>query len=211
MRKYLLLLFLCLIILNGCSSHDGEILLEDDGYTGMDEVPDPERSVSTDMAEYIREDKTDEPQHICVYICGEIEKPGVYELLDGSRLYELINKAGGLSEKASESFLNQAEVLSDGQKVYVPSVLEVSKGTVTADGDTSGADKNRESGSSPVNINSAGVDELCSISGIGESRARDIVAYREANGAFSRVEDIMKVSGIKNGLFEKIKAQITVK
>lgn len=204
MKKLILLLSLCLLFTGGCSSSGEELIIEGGDYSPSE----TETALSENDADYAA---LEEPGRIFVYICGEIERPGVYELLEGSRLYELINKAGGLSERASGTFLNQAEVLSDGQKIYVPSYEEALKGAVAPDDSLTADVKALDKGSSQVNINTADVAALCSISGIGESRARDIVAYRETNGYFTSIEDIMKVSGIKNGLFEKIKTQITVK
>lgn len=141
-------------------------------------------------------------EHIYVYICGQVNKPGVYEMPVSSRLYELLQRAGGYTKGAAETYLNQADILTDGEKIYVPSVYELEE----SPGALSGAEGKTER----VNINTAKLDELQTISGIGESRARDIIAYRESNGRFGSIEDIMKVPGIKEGLFSKIKEQITV-
>lgn len=141
---------------------------------------------------------TDEsPAEICVYVCGAVNAPGVYTLPAGSRVYEAVRMAGGLSDEADERAVNQAEILTDGRQVTIPTKAEVLKGEEgAADG--------------PVNINTAGVSELMRLSGVGESRAKDIIAYRKEHGAFSVPEDIMKVPGIKEAVFEKIKDDITV-
>ena len=142
--------------------------------------------------------ETDEsPAEICVYVCGAVNAPGVYTLPAGSRVYEAVRMAGGLSDEADERAVNQAEILTDGRQVTIPTKAEVLKGEEgAADG--------------PVNINTAGVSELMRLSGVGESRAKDIIAYRKEHGAFSVPEDIMKVPGIKEAVFEKIKDDITV-
>lgn len=153
------------------------------------------------------------PEYIYVYICGEIEFPGVYELNKGSRLFELINKAGGLTAMASDTYLNQAVELSDGAKIYVPSKEEAAERVVLSPDASMSAEGGGAAGSAKallVNINTASESELQGISGIGASRAADIVKYREENGAFGSIEDIKNVSGIKDGLFSKIKDQITV-
>ena len=137
------------------------------------------------------------PAEICVYVCGAVNAPGVYTLPAGSRVYEAVRMAGGLSDEADERAVNQAEILTDGRQVTIPTKAEVLKGEEgAADG--------------PVNINTAGVSELMRLSGVGESRAKDIIAYRKEHGAFSVPEDIMKVPGIKEAVFEKIKDDITV-
>lgn len=141
---------------------------------------------------------TDEsPAEICVYVCGAVNAPGVYTLPAGSRVYEAVRMAGGLSDEADERAVNQAEVLTDGRQVTIPTKAEVLKEEEGAAG-------------GPVNINTAGVSELMRLSGVGESRAKDIIAYRKEHGAFSVPEDIMKVPGIKEAVFEKIKDDITV-
>ena len=142
--------------------------------------------------------ETDEsPAEICVYVCGAVSAQGVYTLPAGSRVYEAVRMAGGLSDEADERAVNQAEVLTDGRQVTIPTKAEVLKEEEGAAG-------------GPVNINTAGVSELMRLSGVGESRAKDIIAYRKEHGAFSVPEDIMKVPGIKEAVFEKIKDDITV-
>ena len=164
---------------------------------------------------------------IYVHICGAVENPGVYELDAGSRVYEVIEAADGFTEKACENYVNQAELLQDGQKISIPTVEEVEQAkaegsfqeTWTSGGADGQVEQNRSTqttadtgGSSGlVNINTATESELCSISGIGASRAAAIVEYRQENGNFASIEDIMKVSGIKEGTYEKIKDMITVK
>lgn len=180
-------------MLCGCGSNDEVMeLLE----ANCDEYPsDVEEAgaLSSSMQESDLKEQT-----IFVYICGEVERPGVYELPSGSRLYEVVNRAGGLTGAADENSLNQAAVVSDGQQIYVPK-----KGEESISGEA-------KTSSALININTADEAALCSITGIGASRAADIVAYRQANGPFGSIEDIMKVSGIKEGLFAKIKDQITV-
>lgn len=161
---------------------------------------------------------TEKQVPLCVYICGAVERPGVYEMPEGSRVYELVNKAGGLSGGAAADYINQAELLSDGGRVYIPTVGEIEDQSASAK--LSGIQISGGAGSSPdhmgassgkVNINTADAVSLQSINGIGASRAADIVAYREANGPFSEIEDIMKVPGIKDGLFARIRDSITVR
>lgn len=146
---------------------------------------------------------------IWVYVCGEVAAPGVYELREGDRITHAIEAAGGLTEAAGQVYLNQAAHLTDGQKIYVPSKEEeqsLSKElspSDTADGQTA-----KDTGK--VNLNTATKAELLSLNGIGESRAEAILAYREASGGFGKIEDLKKVDGIKDGIFQKIREQITV-
>ena len=140
---------------------------------------------------------------ICVYVCGAVAQEGVYELPDGSRLADALESAGGYAENAVHGYLNLAEPLVDGERIYFP-YLDEEESLDMASGDHS------ESGSGLVNINTAGADELKTLSGIGDSRAADIIAYREANGSFGSIEDLMNVSGIGESIFNKIKPYITV-
>ena len=144
-----------------------------------------------------------------VHVCGAVERPGVYELPQGSRIYQAIECAGGLSNEADPDYLNQADFVSDGEKVYVPTREEVAEmdsplqNVVTQSGETGVP-------SGLVNLNTASEEQLCTLPGIGSSKAKSIIAYREEHGSFDRIESVMNVAGIKDGLFQKIKAYITV-
>ena len=142
---------------------------------------------------------------IRVYVCGAVVNPGVVEISAGSRAEDALLAAGGFAEEAAREAVNLADWVSDGQKLYFPAEGEVFAA------DAGGASSGGEAASGLVNINTADAATLCTLPGVGESRAADIIAYREANGGFDSCEDIMKVSGIKNALYEKIRDKITVK
>ena len=137
---------------------------------------------------------------IKVHILGEVNSPGMIELKVGDRVYDAIEKAGGTTELADISKVNLAYILSDGEKIYIPSI-----------NDTNDVGMQEEFKSGKVNINTASKEELQSLSGIGESIAQEIVNYRNKNGKFSSIEDIKNVSGIGENKYEKIKDNITVK
>lgn len=141
-------------------------------------------------------ESTEDTEYIFVYMCGAVNREGVYELPDGSRIYQAIEVAGGFREDADTKAVNQAEVLEDEERIYVPVIGE----EVLVESEESGK----------ININKASKEELMTLPGVGESRAESIIKYREDVGAFQNIEDIMQVSGIKEGLFEKIKDLITV-
>lgn len=147
-----------------------------------------------------------------VHICGAVNSPGVYMVEADCRLFAVIEQAGGLTPEADESSLNLAHAVTDGQQIVVLTKEETAelaaKGRYCAGAPE--ADSGAGQGSGLVNINTASVAELTAISGIGESRAQAIIAYRERNGGFRTIEDIKKVDGIKEGLFSKIKDKITV-
>ena len=145
-----------------------------------------------------------------VYICGFVKKPGVYTLEAGSRLYEYLELAGGYAGEADTEYENLARILSDGEKVYFPSKEQVKDGGFVNNSNSNGYDNGGVVVKAKVNINTAGVDELTTLTGIGESRAQSIIAYRQANGRFEAIEDIMLVNGIKQSVYDKIKEQITV-
>ncbi|MBP5295006.1 MAG: ComEA family DNA-binding protein [Lachnospiraceae bacterium] len=142
------------------------------------------------------EEMTDLP--IYVYLTGAVHSPGIYELPKGARLFEAVRLAGGLTNEADLSMINEAAFLEDGQHIHVPAVGETL----------------RESFDDPksmtVNINTDGPDRLQLLPGIGEAKAAAIVRYRTQYGAFSSIEDIMNVSGIGKALFEQIKDRIRV-
>lgn len=154
---------------------------------------------------------------VCVvHICGAVNHPGVYTMDGGSRIYQAIEEAGGFCPDAAEDYLNQADLLIDGMKVYVPTTAEVEESGEAhewlsfAEKKESGEEGAEGKDSSFVNINTAGEDALCTLPGIGSSKAKSIIAYREKNGAYQKIEDIMNVEGIKDGVFLKIRDSITV-
>ena len=149
----------------------------------------------------------EEPSRICyVHICGEVVSPGVYELEEGSRVFQAVAEAGGFTENAAADTLNMAEQVKDGMKIQVPDQEEAKR---LLDQATS-ALENIPEGSHKVNLNTAGKEELMTLRGVGEAKADDIIRYRESHGGFQKIEDIMKISGIKEAAFQKIKDDITV-
>ncbi len=135
-------------------------------------------------------------ESIYVHVCGAVNSEGVYELPRGSRVFEAIEAAGGFREDAATTEVNQAELLEDEARIYVPTVQEIQQGTSSKNG--------------KININKATKEELMTLPGVGASRAESIVQYRKEQGAFKKIEDIMKIAGIKEALFEKIKELISV-
>jgi len=146
-----------------------------------------------------------EKSGVYVYICGEVTNPGVYELSEDSRIYEAVDAAGGFTENAARESVNLASKVSDGMQITIYNKEEaasLSAGGSSGQGGTSG--------SGLVNLNTATKEELMTLKGIGEAKAEDIIRYREKSGGFKKIEDIMKISGIKEAGFQKIKDNITV-
>lgn len=138
---------------------------------------------------------------IYVHICGAVQKPGVYEVPENYRLYELLEVAGGATDEGCADALNLADILQDGQRIVIPTASEAeTMQTMTEYAASDGL----------VNINTASMQELMTLPGIGEAKAADIIQYREEYGEFQTINDIMKISGIKDALFQKIKDRITV-
>lgn len=151
---------------------------------------------------------TDLPkQEICyVHICGAIENPGVYELPQGSRLYELILLAGGLTGDAAVNSVNQAIQVQDGQQI---TILTNEEASGNGEGQTNQLPE--QGNQNKININTASLALLTSLPGVGEGRAQEIIRFRTEEGAFKTIEDIKNVTGIKDGVFDKIKHLIIVK
>ncbi len=153
---------------------------------------------------------------IVVSVIGEVACPGVYILPEGARVFELVNMAGGVNDNADVMKLNMAAELSDGIQINIPAIAagseegdnKINSGGVLVE--TTGIVSN-DTGSQLVNINQATKAELMSLTGIGATRAQAIIAYREANGPFKSIEEVMNVTGIKEGTFNGFKDRICVR
>lgn len=179
---------------------------------------------STDRTE-LSDASSEEEKTLVVHICGAVSAPGVYELPAGSRIIDAVEAGGGFLPEAEEACCNLAEEIVDGCQIYIMTKsescadgqTEKKAGIQTSpDSDMQTTDRNARSNSAPalenglVNLNTADIAALMTLPGIGESRAKAIISYREQHGAFAQIEDIMKISGIKQAAFSKIKDKITV-
>lgn len=163
-----------------------------------------EEMESESETEKIDEEQESEKQMIYVYVCGQVEHPGVYTLLEGSRIYDVFELAGGFTEEADTDYWNQARLLKDGEMIYVPSKGEVTERPFEQEA----SEKTGES--DKININTATKEELMKIPGIGEAKALAILAYRQENGPFSSLEELKRVDGIKEAVFSKMKEYIEI-
>ena len=175
---------------SGCGSYNAELTWE------------IEESTVSEEADIDSTKTPEEADMIFVYVGGAVSDSGVYLLPQGSRLYEAIEAAGGMTEGADPYYLNQAKVLEDAEQIIVLTTQEVQERKQQI--------QHEEEEAGLVNINTADVAQLMQLNGIGQSRAEAIVAYREQCGRFTQIEDIQMVTGIKAGLYEKIKDKITV-
>lgn len=148
---------------------------------------------------------------IKVYVCGAVQRPDVYEISADSRIVDAVSAAGGFAIDAYPEAMNLAETVSDGSRIYVPTKEEVDALAVVYSDTGSGTGDTMSDSTGRVNINTATLEELTTLPGIGDTRARAIIDYREQNGAFGNIEDIMQVTGIKEKSFSKIKDSICVK
>lgn len=170
-------------------------------------------------------------KYITVDIKGEVKSPGVYKIEEGKRVVDAINASGGLTKKAVTKYINLSKVLKDEDVIIINNISELKKiedkknieeikinnksNISVKESDVITNDKSdivKESDSNKntiVNINTCTLEELLSINGIGESKAKSIIEYRENVGLFTSKEDIMKVSGIGESLYDKIKDYIT--
>ena len=141
-----------------------------------------------------------------LHITGAVKNPGLVRLRPDARVADAIEAAGGFADFADPESLNLASPVSDGMKLYVPRHGETAGIFLPATPDTPG-----ENGSNiKININTAGIAELISLDGIGESIAKKIIAYREENGKFQKTEDLLQVSGIGNSKYKNIQDRICV-
>ncbi len=182
---------------------------ESEGLTGMEADGEDEESGR------IKDIKT--PQEIVVHVCGAVCNPGVYRLEEDCRVMDAVILAGGMTEDADTEWVNLATRICDGDKIRIPTKEETETlndtgqqeaGISASDIHTTGL---REKEESRIDINSADEELLCTLPGIGKTRAESIISYREEHGRFTVIEDIMNVSGIKESSFQKIKEYITVK
>lgn len=157
-----------------------------------------------------------------VYVCGAVASPGVYPIDQGMRVFEAIALAGGFTPDADQEWLNQAQPVQDGQRLYVYSKEEVIQ--MEQEGTTAGpsgedalgnavlipSPDTAEEGNGKININTADQAALMTLPGIGEAKAEAVIRYRTEHGNFTSIEEIQNISGIKTAVFSKIKDLITV-
>jgi len=146
---------------------------------------------------------------IKIYICGEVNSPGVYEIRNGARVIDLLELAGGQNENACLDIVNLAEIVFDGQRIYIPSHEEIDSSVFYLSGsDYSNGTSYREMRT--VNINTAGLEELGSLPGIGPVTAGNIIDYRNKKGSFKAAEELKNVTGIGQKKYEKIRQFVSI-
>lgn len=153
-------------------------------------------------------DQTGVATSIVVDVGGAVARPGIVSLASGARVADAITAAGGLASDADTTAINQAALLSDGEKIYIPHEGEEASAATNPQGSATAS--SAESASDLININTATIEELDALPGVGPATAQAIVDEREANGSFTSPEDIMRVSGIGEKKYEKLADYICV-
>ena len=160
----------------------------------------------------VEETTTMMPQNCYVDIKGEVLRPGVYEFSCESRIQEVIKKAGGFTEEADETKINLAQKITDQMQIIVPNVHFKQEGGATEENSGKGSSTNTSVSNSKqetININTATLEELQTIKGIGKKKAEAILQYRKEHGAFRTKEDLLQVKGIGKKGLEAIESQVT--
>ena len=207
--KVLYFLFICLLAA-ACGEKENVYFQSE---TSVAETQRSEAVPETDDTQ-ISEENGIQTEKCFVYICGAVNTPGVYEVTQNARLYEVIEAAGGLTEDAAEESVNQAREIVDGEMVRILTQEEAAKDGLEEAGERTetGVDgETAQDSDGRIDLNLATAAELMTLSGIGQTKADSIIRYREKNGSFSSVEEIKQVEGIKEGVYNRIKDHIKVK
>ena len=170
--------------------------------------------------------KKEEPVYLKVDIKGQVVIPGIYSLEDGARVIDVINLAGGLTENANTSVINLSKKVFDEMVIIIYSNDQINNlieaknmekylqnKCIEGDGGIKNdacIDDDSSTNNGLININTASKEELMTLTGIGEAKANDIISYRESNGGFKTIEELLNVSGIGENIYTQIKENITV-
>lgn len=184
----------------------------------MTEIFEEESNDNMEYTETLEEDTTIinedsiDRNKIIVEIKGEVAKPDVYQLEEGSIIKDLIDMAGGVTEEADLSRINRAEELLNHELIIIGNINDETESSVVQNSSVSSGNStdNDSKSSTLININTADLEQLKKITGIGDIKAQSIIDYREANGGFKSLEELKNVDGIGDKTFEKIKEQITL-
>ncbi len=203
---------------------DDEIIIQQNETE--ESVNNEENNIEENIIQNIKENKIgilNNKNTIVVHVVGEVNSPGVVTLNEGARIIDAINAAGGKTEDADLSKVNLAYIIEDGVQIYIPSITETAKIGESEQEEikyiredagegiilTTASEETNEK-QVKVNINTANLEKLQTLPGVGESTARKIIEYRENNGKFTNIEDIKNVSGIGESKYNSLKDNITI-
>lgn len=234
---YIISIIFLTLTVSSCASNNTGVVYEEVAYTNEDTDDNSEDSNNHSELNYDSEESENSQEaFVYVQLCGAVASPGVYKVDSSLRVFEVLELAGGVISEADTDVVNLARPVSDEMRIYIPTKEETASGQYSAayieeialpdnqsavydnhdHQDNNSNTQYSETFSSDrqqnglVNINTADKEALMTLTGIGESRALAIISYREDNGRFNSIEDIMKVTGIKQAAFDKIKDKITV-
>lgn len=193
---FIVLMGIICLIFSSCNSPKEETVV----------IEQPEEKQNKPQTE---EHSEKEEVWIWVDVSGAVNTPGVYRLKQGSRVFEAVQEAGGFLENADTAGINQASVLSDGEKLQIYTIEEAQQMEIQPQEFSDSREKSDTNGK--ININTADLAELQEIPGVGEKKAQSIMEYRENCGGFQNIEQLQEVPGIKGKTFDKVKDYITVK
>lgn len=168
----------------------------------VDQIGETENELTIEEESEMSDHET--ASKLVVDISGCVKNPGIYEVQDGTRLHQVIEMAGGLTDDADINVINQAELVTDGQKILIPEIVELTEETDSTGTQTDYIYNGK------ININQADSNTLQQIPGVGPATADKIIQYRDTNGRFQNIEELKNVSGIGEKTFEKMKDQICV-
>lgn len=187
----------------------GLLWFQQQGADSVGDVVSPPRSHSGVQRELEGEKGKKSPQSLVVDVKGAVRRPGVYSLSVGSRVYDALRVAGGLEEFADPLAINQARLLTDGQALCAPSRKGVEGKGCPSSGGGMGEAVTGGGEVGKVNVNTAGINELQKLNGVGQVRASAIVRTREENGFFRTLADLEKVPGMGKAMIQRLSNQIT--
>lgn len=199
------------------NSNDNESGNDNDGQSTAKDNATDEAGEAPDSSTMTGPASTPMPaaSKLAVHLTGAVAEEGVFRVEQGAIVQDIVDMCGGLLPEADTYCINLAMKVNDGMRIHIPYIYDENKKWLLdvgyASGSASSGNGSEGNGEMQlVNINTASVNELITLNGIGESTARDIIAFREEHGRFETIEDIMKVPGIKEARFNRIKKYITV-
>ncbi|WP_051280214.1 helix-hairpin-helix domain-containing protein [Anaerovorax odorimutans] len=195
----------------------GKIKIKDDTIS----ISEPIQNENLELENKQPVETTSKSGVIYVDITGAVVKPSVIKLPEESRVFEAVELAGGITSEGETKYINLAEKLSDGEKIYIPTKKEIKEKEeaeteqqdlikINGEFENNGINKKSDDNKQLININTADSTVLQQLTGIGPSTAEKIISYRESNGLFKKIEDLKNVNGIGDKIFEKLKNNICI-
>ena len=224
--KNLIVCIGCIFILGGCGRQVSYVSQNAETGLGVNALTTGENHVDESETTQMQEDsgeessvdetqeRTEQPAMVAVYVCGAVKNAGVYYVSPEAIKETAVRMAGGFDEHADVNYVNLAEPVTAGEQIYIPTEDETAEIAFPQGGQADSPEGTNHPAEaledSRININTAGKEELMTLPGIGENKADAIIAYREAQGKFQSTEELMNISGIKEGVYNKIKDLIIV-